>query len=60
VEIKPIDYSNLDSDFILLERKYGLPFGVKSLKAVQTKNGLTKRNLIVITHNNDVSFEVIH
>lgn len=57
VKMKPIDYSNQQSDFVLLERKYGVPFGIRSLKAVQTKNGLTKRNLLVITHNNDVKFD---
>lgn len=50
-----LDYHADVPQFVVLDRKYGLPFGLKYLGAVSTRHGLTKRNLIGITTTNDVS-----
>lgn len=50
----PIDYNADKPQFVILDRKYGLPVGLKYLGAVNTRQGLTKRNLIGITTTNDV------
>lgn len=49
-----LDYHADKPQFIVLDKKYGLPFGLKYLGAVSTRHGLTKRNLIGITTTNDV------
>lgn len=49
-----LDYHSEKPQFVVLDRKYGLPFGLKYLGAVSTRHGLTKRNLIGITTTNDV------
>lgn len=49
-----VDYNSDKSEIIILDRKYGLPYGIKYLGAVHTRHGLTKRNLIGITTSNDV------
>lgn len=49
-----LDYHAEKPQFVVLDRKYGLPFGLKYLGAVSTRHGLTKRNLIGITTTNDV------
>ena len=51
----PIDYNADKSEIVVLDRKYGLSYGLKYLGAVHTRHGLTKRNLIGITTSNDVS-----
>ena len=51
---RPVDYHDENGNFILLDQKYGLPFGIKKLKPVQTKAGLTRRNLIALTTDNRV------
>lgn len=51
----PIDYNADKPQFVILDRKYGLPIGLKYLGAVNTRQGLTKRNLIGITTTNDVA-----
>lgn len=52
---EPLDYSSEVSQYIILDKKYGLSVGLKYLSAVNTKFGLTRRNLIGITNKDDVS-----
>ena len=49
-----LDYNKEISQYIILDKKYGLGVGLKSLSAVTTRFGLTKRNLIGVTTSNDV------
>ena len=58
VKVKEIDYSNMDQDYVLLERKYGVHLGIKKMAAITTKNGLTRRNIIVVTDSNDVKNQI--
>jgi len=51
---KEVDYYNENGNFVLLDQKFGLPYGIKQFKPVQTKSGLTRRNLIAITTDNQV------
>jgi len=37
-----------------LDQKFGLPVGIKTFKPVQTKSGLTRRNLIAITTDDQI------
>jgi len=50
-----LDYNREVSQYIILDKKYGLNVGLKSLSAVNTRYGLTRRNLIGITTSNDVT-----
>lgn len=50
-----LDYNKEIAQYIILDKKYGLGVGLKSLSAVTTRFGLTKRNLIGVTTSNDVS-----
>lgn len=58
-EAREPDYNNYIQDYVLLERKYTIELGIKKMKPVVTREGLTKSNLIVITDNNDVSLNRI-
>lgn len=51
---REVDYFNENGNFVLLDQKFGLPFGIKTFKPVQTKAGLTRRNLIAITTDDQV------
>lgn len=48
------DYHADKPMFVVMDKKYGLPFGLKHLGAVSTRHGLTKRNLIGLTTSNNV------
>lgn len=50
-----LDYHSDKPQFVVLDKKYGLPFGLKYLGAVNTRHGLTKRNLLGVTTANDVA-----
>jgi hypothetical protein len=54
VKNKDVDYYNENGNFVLLDQKFGLAYGIKQFKPVQTKAGLTRRNLIAITTDNQV------
>ena len=52
---RSVDYNEENGNFVLLDQKFGLPMGIKTFKPIQTKAGLTRRNLIAITTQNSVS-----
>lgn len=51
---REVDYFNENGNFVLQDQKFGLQVGIKSFKPVQTKAGLTRRNLIAITTDDDI------
>lgn len=48
------NYNLADTSFTAFTKKYYFSPGVKSLSVVQTKRGITKKNLIVVTNNDQV------
>ncbi|EGR33603.1 hypothetical protein IMG5_048200 [Ichthyophthirius multifiliis] len=48
------NYLKQNIQVVPLEQKYGFPLGIKKVDAVYTKLCITKRNLIVITPNNQI------
>ncbi|EAS03520.2 transmembrane protein, putative (macronuclear) [Tetrahymena thermophila SB210] len=48
------NYLNENMDIIALEQKYGYSLGIKKMAVVTTKLSLTKRNLMIITPNNQI------
>jgi ER membrane protein complex subunit 1 len=55
-EAEDANYNLDDKTFTAFTKKYYFAPGVKSLSVVQTKRGITKKNLIVVTSNDQVDF----
>jgi len=47
-------YNFLETQFVTFTKKFYFQPGVKSFSVVQTKRGITKKNLIVITNNDQI------
>ncbi|KAL4479883.1 hypothetical protein ABPG74_020399 [Tetrahymena malaccensis] len=53
-QYEDFNYLNENMDIIALEQKYGYSLGIKKMAVVTTKLSLTKRNLMIITPNNQI------
>lgn len=49
-----INYSNVEPEFVVLHKKYGLPVHVKRMKAFDSNVDLTSKNLLLITPNEQI------
>ena len=49
------DYYFGEPHYVIFPQKYIFPIGIKNIEAVTTYKGITKRNLLIITPNNQVT-----
>jgi len=48
------EYYHLQQEYMIIPQKYIFPLGISQIQCVHTLKGVTKRNLLIITPNNQV------